>query len=72
MIRTKWPNPSGKNFPRRTVKFAVRAINTVRKVGNRKSKHLKGRFGPRVGDGNVFAPKEVCWDPVLVTVTFLH
>ena len=32
-----------------------------------KSKHLKGRFGPRVGDGNVFAPKEVSWDPVLVT-----
>ena len=31
------------------------------------SKHLKGRFGPRVGDGNVFAPKEVSWDPVLVT-----
>ena len=23
MIRTKWPNPSGKNFPRRMVKFAV-------------------------------------------------
>ena len=32
-----------------------------------KSKHLKGWFGPRVGDGNVFAPKEVSWDPVLVT-----
>ena len=31
------------------------------------SKHLKGQFGPRVGDGNAFAPKEVIWDPVLVT-----
>ena len=67
MIRTKWPSPSGKNFQRRMVKFAVRAINTVRKVGNRKSKHLKGRFGPRVGDGNVFAPKEVSWGRVSVS-----
>ena len=31
------------------------------------SKHLKGQLDPPVGDGNVFAPKEVSWDPVLVT-----
>ena len=37
-----------------------------------KSKHLKGRFGPRVSDGHVFAPKEVSWDPVLVTQRFLR
>ena len=36
-----------------------------------KSKHLKGRFGLRVGNGNVFGPKEVSWTPLLVTVTFL-
>ena len=36
------------------------------------SKHLKGRFGPRVSDGHVFAPKEVGLGPVLLTVTFLH
>ena len=35
------------------------------------SKHLKGRFGPRVSNGNVFGPKEVSLGPVLVTVTFL-
>ena len=35
------------------------------------SKHLKGRFGLRVGNGNVFGPKEVSWTPLLVTVTFL-
>ena len=36
------------------------------------SKHLKGRFGPCVSDGNVFASKEVGLGPVLVTVTILH
>ena len=35
------------------------------------SKHLKGWFGPRVSNGNVFGPKEVGLGPVLVTVTFL-
>ena len=34
------------------------------------SKHLKGRFGPRVSDGNVFGPMEVSWTPLLVTVAF--
>ena len=34
LIRMKWPIPSGKNFPRRMVKFAVRAINTVKRVRN--------------------------------------
>ena len=29
----------------------------------RLSKHLKGRFGPRVSDGNVFASKEVGLGP---------
>ena len=34
LIRMTWPIPSGKNFPRRMVKFAVRAINTVKRVRN--------------------------------------
>ena len=29
-----------------------------------KSKHLKGRLGPRVGDVTFFAQKEVRWDSV--------
>ena len=33
----------------------------------RKSKHLKGQLDPPVGNGNVFAPMEVSWDPVFVT-----
>ena len=30
-----------------------------------------GRLGPRVGDGHVFAPKEVSWISLLVTSRFL-
>ena len=34
---------------------------------NLQSKHLKGRLGPRVGDGHFFGSMEVSWDPALVT-----
>ena len=40
---------------------------TNNRPAGRKSKHLKGRFGPRVSDGNVFGPKEVSWDLASVT-----
>ena len=45
--------------------------STLEQIRGRKSKHLKGRFGPRVSNGNVFGPKEVGLGPVKVTVTFL-
>ena len=35
-----------------------------------KPKHLKGRLGPRVSNVTFFAPKEVGWGPVLVTLRF--
>ena len=37
-----------------------------------RSKHLKGQLDLPVGNGNIFAPKEVSWTPLLVTVTILH
>ena len=39
---------------------------------SRKSKHLKGQLDPPVGNGNVFAPKEVSWISLLVRSHFLH
>ena len=39
---------------------------------NRLSKHLKGQLDPPVGNGNVFAPREFSWTPLLARVKFLH
>ena len=58
----KWIDPCGKQ-----IKDSVFDQMTPEVL----SKHLKGRFGPRVSNGNVFGPKEVSLGPVLVTVTVL-
>ena len=34
------------------------------------SKHLKGQLDPPVGNGHIFAPKEVSWISLLVTSRF--